>query len=97
MTEVRFYTRAHCHLCEEARRLLSAECARAGLEFAEIDVDSDPELRARYGEYVPVVVVDDTQVGYWRIEPARLRAALGSAPGHDTAPRWWRRRRTPGG
>ncbi len=36
-----------------------AERLRAlGVEFEEIDVDTDPELRVRYGREVPVLVAD---------------------------------------
>ena len=44
-------------------------------------MDGDPELRAEYGDLVPVVLVDGKELGYWRIEEARLRRAL-------PRPRW---------
>lgn len=87
---VEFYTRAGCHLCEQARSLVAAECAAAGREFAEIDVDADPALQRRYGEYVPVVVVDGVQVGYWQIDRARLRAALAPKTSARERRRWGR-------
>ncbi|WP_412029555.1 glutaredoxin family protein [Deinococcus yunweiensis] len=45
------YTRAGCHLCELAETHLTA------LEFryTPVDVDSDPALRARHGDDVPVL------------------------------------------
>lgn len=45
------YTRSGCHLCEQAAAHLRA------LEFrvVEVDVDGEPELRARYGDDVPVL------------------------------------------
>ena len=46
------YGRARCHLCEEMAR----ELRSLGVEFEEIDVDSDAELRLRYGRDVPVLV-----------------------------------------
>ncbi len=48
------YTRQGCHLCDEAVALLRAH----GLSPQLIDVDADPELRAKYNECVPVVVID---------------------------------------
>jgi hypothetical protein len=41
------------------------------------DPAADPALALRYGEEVPVICVDGRQIGYWRIEEDRLRAALG--------------------
>jgi hypothetical protein len=40
------------------------------------DVDSDPELQRRYTDQVPVTFVDGAQHDFWRVDPARLKAAL---------------------
>jgi Glutaredoxin-like domain (DUF836) len=44
--------------------------------WTAIDVDSDPDLRAEYGDRVPVIEVDGREHGFWRVEEERLRAAL---------------------
>lgn len=75
-TRVILYGRANCQLCDVARAVVAEECAAAGERWREVDVDTEPQLQAHYGEYVPVVVVDGTVQGYWQIDPARLRAAL---------------------
>jgi glutaredoxin len=49
------YRRSGCHLCEEMAQQLRA----LDLAFEEIDVDSDPELRLKYGRDVPVLVFKD--------------------------------------
>ena len=69
------YSRQGCHLCDVARPVVAAAVAPAG-SFQEVDVDTDPELVARYGELVPAVTVDGVLVDYWRIDADRLRAAL---------------------
>jgi len=51
-------------------------CGELAVQFDETDVDSDPVLRAEYGDRVPVIVVDDKEHGYFRVDEARLRAAL---------------------
>ena len=38
---------------------MAAELRSLGIEFEEIDVDSDPHLRLRYGRDVPVLVFKD--------------------------------------
>ena len=77
MTErVLVYTRAGCHLCEVAEADVARICAELGLGCASVDVDTDPELRAEYGDRVPVIVVDGQEHGYFRVEEERLRAAL---------------------
>jgi glutaredoxin len=65
-----------CHLCEDARAVVAAVCAELGETFEIVDVTRDPELFARYGEQIPVTFVDGTQHDFWRVDPARLRAAL---------------------
>lgn len=70
--------RPGCHLCDNARRVVRAVCEPRGETWAEVNVDEDADLAQRYGELVPVVLVDGEQIGYYRIEPDRLRAALSS-------------------
>ena len=70
------YTRAGCHLCEVAEADVARICTDLGLGFASVDVDTDPELRAEYGDRVPVIMVDGREHGFFRVEEERLRAAL---------------------
>lgn len=48
------FTRQNCHLCELAEALLK----RHGLQPRIIDIESDPQLVAKYTDCVPVVVID---------------------------------------
>ena len=73
---VTLYTRPGCHLCDDARAVVTAVCAELGEEFAEVDVDGDPDLTRRYGEEIPVTLVDGVQHDYWRVDAARLTRAL---------------------
>ena len=65
-----------CHLCETARGVVESVAGQTGDEWVEVDVDTDPELRAEWGDLVPVVMVDGVCIGYYEIEPGRLRSAL---------------------
>jgi len=85
---VLLYGRAGCHLCDDARAVVVQVCADAGVAWAEVDLDApstDPALRERYGDYVPVVTVDGVQQGFWRVDARRLARAVGriSGPGPD--------------
>jgi glutaredoxin len=73
---VTLYSRPGCHLCDDARAVVEQVCAELGESYAEISIDDDPDLRRRYGEEIPVTVVDGAQHDFWRVDPARLRAAL---------------------
>jgi glutaredoxin len=72
-------TREGCHLCDEAIARVAAVCAETGERYAVVDVDRDPELQRRYTDQVPVTFVDGAQHDFWRVDPARLRAALQRA------------------
>jgi glutaredoxin len=74
---VRVYSRVGCHLCDQA---LAVVARVVGTDVEVVDVDTDPELVRRYGEEVPVVLVDGRQIAYWRVEESALRAALARRP-----------------
>jgi glutaredoxin len=74
---VTLYTRPGCHLCEAAREVVSRVCEDLGESFDEVDITTDDELEDRFGEDIPVTFVDGRQHDFWRVDEARLRAALG--------------------
>ena len=76
MSRVTLYSRLNCHLCDEARVIIEKVCAELGTSYVEIDIDADPELQRRFTEEVPVTFVDGRQHDFWRVDEARLRAAL---------------------
>ena len=73
------YSRIDCHLCADALEVVQRVCADLGKAFTEVDIDRDPDLRAKYSDYVPVVLVDGVQQGFWRIDEDRLRRVLNAA------------------
>jgi glutaredoxin len=75
---VTLYTREGCHLCQEARETVRRVCGELGEEFEEVDVDTDPALRERFTDEVPVTFVDGRQHDFWRVDEDRLRRALGA-------------------
>lgn len=68
--------RPGCHLCDDARAVIERVCAEVGTTYVEIDLDDDPSLPAHYAEEIPVTLVDGRQHDFWRVDEARLRAAL---------------------
>jgi len=78
---VQVVTRVGCHLCAEALTVVRRVLDETGDGYEEVDVDADAELRRRYGEQVPVVLVDGQVHDTWWVDEARLRAALRRRPG----------------
>ena len=70
-------TRDGCPHCAAAEVDIRRICGELGVEWTTTDVDADPELRAEYGDRVPVILMDGVEHGYWKVEEDRLRAALG--------------------
>ncbi|GAA3889506.1 glutaredoxin family protein [Saccharothrix violaceirubra] len=68
--------RVDCHACDQAKADLDRICGELGVPWEVVDVDTDRELRAEYGDRVPVILVDGDEHGYWSVEEDRLRAAL---------------------
>lgn len=73
---VTFYTRPGCHLCDVARETVTRVCRELGEEFEEHSIDDDPALAELYTDEVPVTLVDGRRHDFWRVDEARLRAAL---------------------
>jgi hypothetical protein len=47
--------------------------------FEERSILDDAELHKRFGEEIPVVLVNNTVHNIWRVDPVRLRATLTEA------------------
>ncbi|MGC5363645.1 glutaredoxin family protein [Streptomyces sp. DT24] len=67
-----------CHLCDDARRVVREVCEETGASWEEKDIGQDQELYRMYWEQIPVVLVDGEQHTFWRVDPVRLRKALGA-------------------
>ena len=73
-------TRSGCSLCDRAERELATICRDFGIVPRSVDIDeiasTQPELRAEYGDRVPVVLLDDREHSYWEVDEPRLRNDL---------------------
>jgi len=76
--------RQGCHLCEEAQNILAGVIGRFTAEnplieyvIDDVDVDSDLELRDKYSDEVPVLLIDGQQVAFLRFDAERIYARLG--------------------
>ncbi|MGM0412439.1 MAG: glutaredoxin family protein [Pseudomonadota bacterium] len=81
MSEVIFYSRAGCHLCEAVEAEVTTAAQAAGLAFRKVDVDTDPDLLVQFGVRVPVVVYRETVLDEGRVDPAKVRDYLAAAVG----------------
>jgi glutaredoxin len=72
------YTRPGCHLCQEmkviALRAVGDTDPQARIE--EIDIAGDPDLEARYGVEVPVLLVNGKKAAKYRVTEEALRRLI---------------------
>ena len=72
--QVLLFTRAGCHLCDEAEAIL----IRHGLSPQKLDVDANPELLEKYDTCVPVVVIDGKERFRGQVNEVLLKRLLKS-------------------
>jgi len=61
------------------------EAVRAdiGFELEEVDIAGDPDLEARYREWLPVVEIDGERAFTYFVQPDALRRKLAQARGSE--------------
>ena len=74
--DVVLYSRPGCHLCDQAREVLTAERARTPFAFSEVDIESSDELLRAYGIRIPVVTIDGAERFEIEVDPSALATIL---------------------
>ena len=81
--QLELITRQGCHLCDEAQDALAGVIARFSIEHPSVsytvetvDIDQNPKLLAKYSDEVPVLLLNDEQIAFFRIETDRVLAKL---------------------
>lgn len=77
--DVTIYSRPGCHLCEEAKKQIAPLLKEFGARLTEINIDEDPELRARYDYDVPVIFLGARKAAKHRVDLAQFRRQLRDA------------------
>ena len=76
MVLVTIYSRSNCHLCDVA--LLNIEKFKSEFDFTieKILIDGNLELEKKYGEEVPVILINGKPHDFFRIDKDRFRKAM---------------------
>ena len=77
MRRLTLYGKPGCHLCDDARAAVAEVREELDLEVEEVDVSLDPALFREYGERIPVLDVDGSEVLELGFDAPALRSALG--------------------
>ncbi|SEF91648.1 Glutaredoxin-like domain [Nitrosomonas ureae] len=77
--ELMIYGREDCHLCQDMILALQNLQQQLSFDFKVIDIDSDPDLVARYGEKIPVLIssLTNQEICHYFLDLAALDDYLG--------------------
>ena len=70
------YTRPGCHLGNDLRAICERLAEEIAFDLTEVNIETDPGLRARYEREVPVLFVDGRLVVRFRTSERELRRIL---------------------
>jgi glutaredoxin len=76
--KVVFYTKAGCHLCDDARDLLEDLAADIPFELTEIDIRTDPDIFETYRYRIPVIIINGQATVEGRIDQEDIWKAFTS-------------------
>ena len=95
---VTIYSRADCHLCDQARRVVEASVRRLSLPVViqEVDIDSDRELVRRYSSDVPVIAIDGEEAFQHSVDEEAFATAVRARIGRKRTAAFTNRSPTPG-
>jgi glutaredoxin len=80
MHEVLVYSRPGCHLCDEVKQTLAQVQGQADFAWRDVDIDTDPELRQKYNDEVPVVFIDGRKAFKYRMDSRDFLRRLAPRP-----------------
>jgi glutaredoxin len=81
MPTLTLYTKPDCTLCDEAHAALERVRARTPFELEVVDVSAEAALAERYGQRVPMVLVDGDEAAEFFVDERALEHRLVSAAG----------------
>jgi glutaredoxin len=81
MPTLTLYTKPDCTLCDEARATLDRVRARISFALDVVDISRDAELAGRYGERIPVVLVDGEEAWEYVVDERALEDRLTASAG----------------
>ena len=69
-------SREYCHLCEDMISALQTLQGRFSFDIQVVDVDNHPEVEAKWGDKVPVLLDGEIEICHYHLDVAALDARL---------------------
>lgn len=76
MHRIVLYSKPGCHLCERAKEVISRCQEQVNFVVEEVDISQNPELFERYGNDIPVVLLDGQEVARHVVRERKLLELL---------------------
>jgi glutaredoxin len=87
---VTLYSRQNCHLCDVAKERVTDVRSRVRFNLETIDIDTSEDLKERYGERIPVLLVNGEELFAFRVNATVLERKLSKeAPSPWTRVQRW--------
>ena len=84
MISLTLYSRPGCHLCDDMKAVVERVAGSRPITIEIVDISADPQLEARYGLEIPVLLVDGKKAAKFRVteeELLRIFEARAGGPG----------------
>jgi hypothetical protein len=79
MIEVTILSRHDCHLCDVVLRMAQQVRTEVPFTLTRMNIDENADLAARYGDRVPVVLIDQVEVLSGKMTEGDFRRAVKRA------------------
>ena len=74
--EVTLLTRVGCGSCVRVREQITPLLMELAVPLEVVDVDTDSELQAEFGDRLPVLLLDGEEYAAWEVDNDELREDL---------------------
>lgn len=71
--KITIYSKPGCHLCDLAKEVVE----RCRVEFQIVDISGNAELETRYGQDIPVILLDGVEIARHFVRERKLLKLLG--------------------
>ena len=75
------YTRKDCCLCDEMKSVIRQVGRTTPLELTEVDVDTSVELQEKFGDQVPLLLINGRKAFKYRVSERQLAKRLARRSG----------------
>lgn len=79
MMHVTILSRTDCHLCDVVMRIAQQVQSETPFTLTRVNIDEQADLAARYGDRVPVVLIDQVEIFSGKVTEGEFRRAIQKA------------------